>query len=55
MIDNVADKSHKDAVENKIIGYYVDGKLGEDHRQLKDKISEYYGSVKDSGNGAPFG
>jgi len=27
----------------------VDGKLSEDHRQLlKDKISEYYGSVKGS-------
>ncbi len=39
MIDNDADKSHKDAIEDKILGYYVDGKISEDHRQmLKDKI-----------------
>jgi hypothetical protein len=49
MIDDDAGKSHKDAIEDKILGYYVDGKLSEDHRQLlKDKISEYYGSVKGS-------
>jgi YVTN family beta-propeller protein len=43
----------KNAIEEKIIGYYVDGKLSEDHRQLlKDKISEYYGSVKGSESGA---
>jgi YVTN family beta-propeller protein len=49
MIDDDAGKSHKDAIEDKIIGYYVDGKLSEDHRQLlNDKISEYYGSVKGS-------
>jgi hypothetical protein len=42
-------KLDKNAIEDKIIGYYVDGKLSEDHRQLlKDKISEYYGSVKGS-------
>ena len=33
----------EDAIEDRIIGYYVGGKLSEDHRQLlKDKISEYY-------------
>ena len=48
-----ADKSHKDAIEDKIIGYYVDGKLSEDHRQLlNDKISKYYGSVKGSESGS---
>ena len=41
MIDDDVSKS------DKIFGYYVDGKLSEDHRQLlKDKISEYYGSVR---------
>jgi hypothetical protein len=46
----------KNAIENKMKGYYVDGKLSEDHREfLKDKISEYYDSVKRSeGYGAPF-
>jgi hypothetical protein len=53
MIDDDAGKSHKDAIEDKIMGYYVDGKLSEDHRQLlNDKISEYYGSVKGSESGA---
>jgi hypothetical protein len=48
---NQIGKLDKDEIEKKIISYYVDGKLSEDHRQLlKDKISEYYGSV----NGAPF-
>jgi hypothetical protein len=47
MIDDDVDKSYKNAIEEKIIGYYVDGKLSEDHRQLlKDKISEYYDSVQ---------
>jgi len=47
-IDYDVGKSHKDAIEEKILRYYVDGKLSEDPRQLlKDKISEYYGSVKD--------
>ena len=57
MIDDDVDKSRKNTIEKKIIGYYVKGKLSEDHRQLlKDKISEYYGSVKGSeGYGAPFG
>ena len=51
MIDDDVGKSHKNAIEDKIMRYYVKGKLSEDHRQLlKDKISEYYeGSVK----GAP--
>jgi hypothetical protein len=41
---NQIGKLDKNAMEDKIIGYYVDGKLSEDHRQLlKDKISEYYG------------
>jgi hypothetical protein len=36
-------KLDKNAMEEKIIGYYLEGKLSEDHRQLlKDKISEYY-------------
>jgi len=40
MIDDEVCKSRKDAIEDKIIGYYVKGKLSEDHRQLlKDKIS----------------
>jgi hypothetical protein len=53
MIVDDAGKSRKDAIEDKILGYYVDGKLSEDHRQLlKDKISEYYGSVKGSDSGA---
>jgi len=53
MIDGDVGKSHKNAIEDKIIGYYVDGKLSEDHRQLlKDKISEYYDSVKGSESGA---
>jgi hypothetical protein len=39
MIDDDVGKSHKNAIEDKIMGYYVDGKLSEDHRQLlKDKI-----------------
>jgi hypothetical protein len=49
MIDEDLGKSRRDAIEDKISGYYVKGKLSEDHRQmLKDKISEYYGSVKGS-------
>jgi hypothetical protein len=45
----------KNAMEGRIIEYWADGKLSEDHRQLlKDKISEYYDSVKGSGYGAPF-
>ena len=46
----------KNAIEDKIIGYYADGKISEDHRQLlKDKISEYYEIEKGSeGSGAPL-
>jgi YVTN family beta-propeller protein len=56
MIDHDFNKSHENAIEDKIMGYYVEGKLSEDHRQLlKDKISEYYGSVKGAERyGAPF-
>ncbi len=40
---NQIGKLDKNAIEEKIIGYYVDGKIREDHRQLlNDKISEYY-------------
>ena len=42
-------KLDRNAMEDKIKGYYVHGKLSEDHRQfLKDKISEYYDSVMGS-------
>jgi hypothetical protein len=52
VIDDDVGKSHKNAIEEKIMGYYVDGNLSEDHRQLlKDKISEYYDSVKRSESG----
>jgi hypothetical protein len=45
---NQIGKLDKNAIENKIKGYYVHGKISEDHRQfLKDKISEYYENVKD--------
>jgi len=56
MIDDDVCKSYKDAIEDKIFGYYVDRKLSEDHRQLlKDKISEYYETAKGSERyGAPF-
>jgi YVTN family beta-propeller protein len=43
-------KLDKNAIEEKMKGYYVEGKISEDHRQfLKERISEYYDSVKDSG------
>ena len=52
MIDEDVGKSHQNAIKEKIMGYRVDGKLSEDHRQLlKDKISEYYGSVNGSESG----
>ncbi len=36
-------KLDKNAIDNKIIGYYADGKLSDVHHQLlNDKISEYY-------------
>ena len=39
----------RNAIEGMITGYYIDGKLSDDHRQfLKDKISEYYDGVKGS-------
>ena len=45
---NQIGKLDKNAIEDKIKGYYVHGKISEDHRQfLKDKISEYYDSVKE--------
>jgi YVTN family beta-propeller protein len=46
---NQIGKLDKNAIETKIKGYYVHGKISEDHRQfLKDKISEYYENVKGS-------
>ena len=46
---NQIGKLDRNAIEEMIIGYYVDGKINEDHRQLlKDKISEYYENVKSS-------
>jgi len=46
---NQIGKLDKNAIEDKILAYYVDGKLSEDHCQLlKDKISEYYDNVKGS-------
>ena len=48
-------KLDKNAIEDKIIGYYVDGKISEDHRQLlNDKISEYYEDKDSERYGAPF-
>jgi hypothetical protein len=32
MIDDDVGRSHRNAIEDKILGYYVDGKLSEDHR-----------------------
>jgi YVTN family beta-propeller protein len=46
---NQIGKLNKKAIEEKIIRYYIDGKISEDHRQLlKDKISLYYDSDKNS-------
>jgi YVTN family beta-propeller protein len=40
---NQIGKLDKNVIEDKIEGYYVSGKISEDHRKyLKDKISEYY-------------
>jgi hypothetical protein len=40
MIDEDVGKSHQNAIKEKIMGYRVDGKISDDHRQLlKDKIS----------------
>jgi YVTN family beta-propeller protein len=46
----------KKIIEDKIIGYYADGKLSDVHHQLlNDKISEYYAKEKSSERyGAPF-
>jgi hypothetical protein len=50
---NQIGKLDKNAIEEKITGYYVDGRISENHRQfLRDKISEYYDSVKGSESGA---
>ncbi len=53
---NQIGKLDKNAIEEKIIGYYVERKISEDHRHLlKDKISEYYDSMKGSdGYASPF-
>jgi hypothetical protein len=48
-------KLDKNAIEDKIIGYYADGKLSDVHHQLlKDKISEYYEQKGSESYGAPF-
>jgi hypothetical protein len=40
---NQIGKLDKNAIEKMITGYYVDGKISQDHRQLlKDSIAEYY-------------
>jgi hypothetical protein len=47
--DDLIGKSKKNEIEEKITRYFIDGKIKEDQRQLlKDKISEYYESVKGS-------
>ena len=52
---NQIGKLDKNAIEDKIIGYYADGKLGEVHHQLlKDKISEYYKEKGSERYRAPF-
>jgi YVTN family beta-propeller protein len=44
---NQIGKLDRNAIEEMITEYYVDGKISEPHRQLlKDKISEYYEKVK---------
>jgi len=48
-------KLDKNAIEDKIIGYYADGNLSDvQHQLLNDKISEYYAKEKGSERGAPF-
>jgi len=45
-------KLDRNSMEDKIKGYYVHGKISEEHRQfLKDKISESYDNVKGSESG----
>jgi hypothetical protein len=42
-INQIRNRVDKNTIEDKIIGYYTDGKLSDVHHQLlKDKISEYY-------------
>jgi hypothetical protein len=44
---NQIGKLDKNAMEDKMNGYYLSGKINEDQREfLKDKISEYYDSVQ---------
>ena len=53
--ENQIGKLDKDAIEEEIIGYYVDGKISQEHRQfLNDKIAEYYKKENDSERYAPF-
>jgi hypothetical protein len=52
---NQIGKLDKNAIEEKIKGYYVHGKISNVHRQfLEDKISEYYEENGSHGYGAPF-
>jgi YVTN family beta-propeller protein len=46
---NQIGKIDKNAIEKMITGYYVEGKISQDHRQLlKDKIAEYYNNTNGS-------
>jgi hypothetical protein len=46
---NQIGKLDKNAMKAKIMGYYVEGKLSEDHRQLlQGKISEYHAYISSS-------
>jgi YVTN family beta-propeller protein len=46
---NQIGKLDRNAIEDKTNGYYVEGKISEAHLEfLKDRISEYYDSVKSS-------
>jgi hypothetical protein len=49
-------KLDKNAIEDKIIGYYADGNLSDvQHQLLNNKISEYYAKEKGAERyGAPF-
>jgi hypothetical protein len=53
---NQIGKLDKNAIEDKMREYYVEGKISEEHREfLKDRIYEYYQEEKGSeGYGAPF-
>lgn len=49
------DRLDKNAIEDKIIGYYADGKLSDvQHQLLNDKISKYYNQRGSERYGAPF-